>query len=206
VKYLEYDIIQIKMKEKIPNSYKEIETLSEETKSESEKIIKEENQELEEYKRLAEERLNQLKYLQADFDNYRKRFDKEKDQIIQLANENLIKELIVLLDDFESSVKLIENNMNKEGVELLQKKFFNILERHGLKEIEALGKRFNPNFHEVLCKELSKHDEDEILEEMQKGYLLCSKVIRPSKVKVSKGLKELDKINKETKPENKEKK
>jgi len=57
---------------------------------------------------------------------------------------------------------------------------------HGLKEIEALGKKFNPEFHEVLCKELSKHNEDEIIEEIQKGYILKSKVIRHSKVKVSK--------------------
>src|SRR3989344_3686935 len=70
---------------------------------------------IEESKRLAEERLNQLKYLQADFDNYRKKFDKEKEQIIKLANENLVKELIVILDDFEASLKSTENEKNKEG-------------------------------------------------------------------------------------------
>jgi len=68
----------------------------------------------------------------------------------------------------------------------LKKKFFDILENHGLKEIEALGKKFNPEFHDVFCKELSEHDEDEVIEEIQKGYCLYSKVIRPSKVKISK--------------------
>ncbi len=140
---------------------------------------------LEEYKKLSEERLNQIRYLQADFDNYRKKFEKEKENIIRLANENLINELIVVLDDFESSVKLIENEKNKEGIILIQKKFFSLLQKHGLVEIESMGKKFDPNFHEVLCKELSEHDEDEIIEEIQKGYVLCSKVIRPSKVKVS---------------------
>lgn len=142
--------------------------------------------ELEECKKLAEERLNQLKYLQADFDNYRKKFDKEKEQIIKLANENLIKELIIILDDFESSISLIGNENNKEGIELLHKKFFSILEKHGLKKIEAFGKKFDPNFHEVLCRELSKNEENEITAEIQRGYALHSKVIRPSKVKVAK--------------------
>jgi molecular chaperone GrpE len=182
--------------EKIQKPQKEIEKvekLAGEIKQESQKIIKEEKKleteteklkkELEEAKKLSEERLSQLKYLQADFDNYRKQFEKEREQIVKLANESLVKELIVILDDFESSIKLIEN---KEGIELLNKKFFSILEKHGLKKIEALGKKFNPNFHEVLCKELSSHDEDEIIEEIQRGYKLHSKVIRPSKVKISK--------------------
>jgi molecular chaperone GrpE len=192
--------------EKIQKPQKEIEKvekLAGEIKQESQKIIKEEKKleteteklkkELEEAKKLSEERLSQLKYLQADFDNYRKQFEKERESIIKLANENLIKELTVILDDFESSIKLIEN---KEGIELLNKKFFSILEKHGLKRIEALGKKFNPNFHEVLCKELSKREEDEVIEEIQKGYILKSKVIRPSKVKISKKEEQDLKINK----------
>ncbi|MDP1695488.1 MAG: nucleotide exchange factor GrpE [archaeon] len=148
--------------------------------------IKEANIELEEYKRLAEERFDKLKYLQADFDNYRKKFDKEKESIIRLANENLIQELIVILDDFESSIRLTESDKNKEGSLIMKKKFLNLLQKHGLKEIESLGKKFDPNFHDVLCKELSEHDDDVVIEEIQKGYILCSKVIRPAKVKISK--------------------
>jgi len=149
---------------------------------------------LEEVKKLAEERLNQLKYLQADFDNYRKQFEKEKEQIIKLSNENLIRELIIILDDFENSIKSIKNEENKKGIELLHKKFYNLLEKHGLKSIDALGKKFDPNFHEVLCNELSEKEEGHILEEIQKGYCLCSKVIRPSKVKVSKKLERNQKV------------
>lgn len=148
--------------------------------------IKEANIELEEYKRLAEERFDKLKYLQADFDNYRKKFDKEKESIIRLANENLIQELIVILDDFESSIRLTESDKNKEGSLIMKKKFLNLLQKHGLKEIESLGKKFDPNFHDVLCKELSEHDDNVVIEEIQKGYILCSKVIRPAKVKISK--------------------
>ena len=177
------------MKEKIQNSEKKIE-------ADTEKLKKE----LEDSKRLAEDRLNQLKYLQADFDNYRKRFEKEKEQIIKLANEALIKELIVILDDFDAAIKVLPEGENKKGLLALKKKFFDILTNQGLKEIEALGKKFNPELHEVLYKELSNHDEDEIIEEIQKGYTLKSKVIRTSKVKVSKNEHKQDlKINQTTK-------
>jgi len=183
-------------KEKIQKSEKKVEELAGEIKQESEKIIKEEKkiksetnelrEKLEKANKLAEERLNQLKYLQADFDNYRKQFDKEKEQIIKLANETLVKELIVVLDDFDAAIKISAEGENRKGLLTLKKKFFDILVNQELKEIEALGKRFNPEFHEVLCKELSKHNEDEVIEEIQKGYILKSKVIRTSKVKVSK--------------------
>ncbi len=159
-------------------------------KNEQDKEIEQEsanetNSELENYKKLVEKSLENLKYLQADFDNYRKKFDKEKESIIRLANENLIQELIVILDDFESSIRLTENDKNKEGILLMEKKFFDLLQKHGLKEIESLGKKFDPNFHDVLCKELSEHDDDVVIEEIRKGYILCSKVIRPTKVKIS---------------------
>lgn len=189
--------------EKINKSEKEVEKLVEEIKQESGEIIKEEKKikieiddlrkKLEKAEKLAEERLNQLKYLQADFDNYRKQFEKEKNNIIKLANETLIRELTVVLDDFDAAIKISKEIENKNGLLKIKKKFFDILVNQGLKEIEALGKKFNPEFHEVLCKELSKHNEDEIIEEIQKGYMLKSKVIRTSKVKVSKGLKKEDK-------------
>src|SRR3989338_4285708 len=83
---------------------------------------------LEEAKGLAEERLNHLKYLQADFDNYRKKFDKEKENIIKLSNENLIQELIIILDDFDNSIKLMGNEKDIEGTKILHKKFLNMLQ------------------------------------------------------------------------------
>jgi molecular chaperone GrpE len=152
--------------------------------------------ELEETKKLAEERLNNLKYMQADFENYQKKFDKEKEHIINLANEGLIKELITVLDDFDASINSL-GEKDRQGIELLRKKFFKILEKHGLCEIEALGKKFSPHFHEALCKECSDKEEDEIIGEIQKGYILKSKVIRPSKVKVAK--KKVKEDNKEEK-------
>jgi len=160
---------------------------------EKEKIIGLEDK-LKEKTKLAEQYLTQLKYLQADFDNYRKKLEKEKENLIKLSNENLIKELLVILDDFDSSIKLLTDDKNRQGFLMLKNKFFKILTVHGLKKIEALGKKFNPDFHETLYKEISEKEDGEIIEEIQKGYEFYSKVLRPSKVRVSKGLKSGEKI------------
>ncbi|MBC7219786.1 MAG: nucleotide exchange factor GrpE [Hadesarchaea archaeon] len=149
-----------------------------------EKLI-ELQREMEEKARLAEERLNQLKYLQADFDNYRKSLDREKEQIIELANEGLIKDLLVVLDDFERALQSMKEGKDKEGLLMLYKNFFKILEQHGLRPIEALGKKFDPYYHEAVLREKSDQEEGTIIGELQRGYMLKSKVIRHSKVKVA---------------------
>ncbi|MBI2671936.1 nucleotide exchange factor GrpE [Candidatus Woesearchaeota archaeon] len=141
--------------------------------------------ELEENKKIAEERLNQLKYLQADFDNYRKKFEKEKIDVIRLANENLIKELIVILEDLGRSLNQINDEKTRHGLNMIHDNFLNILRKHGLKEIEAVGKKFDYKLHEAVTKEQSEIDDGLILEEIQKGYILNGKVIKPSLVKVS---------------------
>lgn len=155
--------------------------------------INELKEKLEKANKLAEERLNQLKYLQADIENLRKRFEKERSEIIRIANNLLIKELLVVLDNFDAAIKVTEEGKNKKGLLMLEKKFFDILVGHGLKEIEAIGSQFNPNFHEALCKEFSKKQDNEVIDVIQKGYTLDLKIIRTSKVSVSKGLKREDK-------------
>jgi molecular chaperone GrpE len=140
--------------------------------------------ELEKKDKQIQEQETKLKYLQAEFDNYRKYFEKEKQNIIELANENLIKELLIIVDDFERALDSIKDEKNKQGLKLLHQNFFKILENHGLKKMEALGKKFDPYLHEAVMKEESDK-ENIIIEEFQKGYILKSKVIRPSKVKIS---------------------
>lgn len=152
-----------------------------------EKIIDQLNKHLNEKSKLAEDRLTQLKYLQADFDNYRKKFDKEKEDIIKLANENLVKELIIIVDEFELSLNEVKDEKIKKGLELIHKNLLKILDKHGLKQIECLGKKFDHNYHEVLMKENSDKD-GIVLEEFQKGYMLRNKVIRTSKVKIGENL------------------
>ncbi len=139
---------------------------------------------LEQQTKVAEERLNQLKYLQADFDNYRKHFEKEKEEIRKLASESLIKELLTILDDFDGALKSDQNN---KGLRLLYEKLIKILGTAGLQPIVSLGKHFDPHYHEALMREASKKEEGIILEELQRGFVLSGKVIRPSRVKISGG-------------------
>ena len=141
--------------------------------------------ELEEQTRQAEERLDQLKYLQADFDNFRKWNAKEKDAITALANERLIQDLLVILDDFERALPSLENEKNKEGMQMVYKKLIKILAEYGLEPIECVGKKFDPNSHEALCREPCGKETNTVLEDLGKGYRLKSKVIRPSKVKIA---------------------
>ncbi len=141
--------------------------------------------ELEEKTRQAEERLEQLKYLQADFDNFRKWHAKEKDVITTLANERLIHDLLVILDDFERALPALEQEKNKEGMQMVYKKLIKILSAYGLEPIECVGKKFDPNSHEALCKEQCGEETGTILEDLGKGYRLKSRVIRPSKVKIA---------------------
>jgi len=141
--------------------------------------------ELEERTRQAEERLDQLKYLQADFDNFRKWNAKEKDAITTMANERLIQDLLVILDDFERALPSLEQEKNKEGMQMIYKKLLKILSGYGLEPIECVGKKFDPNSHEALCREQCGEKTNIILEDLGKGYRLKSKVIRPSKVKIA---------------------
>ena len=145
---------------------------------------------LEDQTRLADERLNHLKYLQADFDNFRKWSEKEKASIIALANENLIKDLLVILDDFEQALPSLEREENREGMKMVQKKLVKILKEYGLQPIECKGEKFDPQFHDVICKERCSEESNTILEDISKGYQLKSKVIRPSKVKIAEHIAE----------------
>jgi molecular chaperone GrpE len=131
------------------------------------------------------------KYLRlyAEFDNARKRWEKEKQETIKLANFSLIKELIVILDEMEQGLRMAKDYAQEKiykGLEIMYNNFFNILKKRGLKKIETRDKFFDPHLHEIVTtKELEKDcDKPKILEEVQSGYLLEDKVIRPAKVVV----------------------
>lgn len=128
-----------------------------------------------------------LQRLQADFENYRRLIEKQRRELVEYAHADLIEKLLPILDSFELALK---NRDKKEdfikGVELIFAQLYQFLEKEGLRKIEAEGKKFDPYRHEVLMTEKSDKEEDVILEELQKGYMLCNKVIRHSKVKVSK--------------------
>jgi len=145
--------------------------------------------------RNAEKLENQLKYLQADFDNFRKFSEKEKASIITVANETLIKDLLVILDDFAQALPSLELEQNKEGMKMIQRKLMKIMSEYGLEPIDCVGKKFDPNLHEVICIERSEEEANTILEDFCSGYQLKTKVIRPSKVKIAEHIRECGENN-----------
>ncbi len=131
-----------------------------------------------------EELESSLKKVMADFDNYRKRMNKEKQRIRKLAAEDMMCDLLEVLDDFERALE--EEDIERDGIEMIYKKFFDTLKEHGLEEIEE-NEDFDPNYHEcVQSVEAEDVESDKIIEVFQKGYKLNDKVIRPSRVKVAK--------------------
>lgn len=130
--------------------------------------------------------------LQADFENTRKRQEKDRQEFIRFANEGIIVELLNILDDLERTVNLAESNTADwpaflKGVEMILAHLYDMLKEHGIKQIEAQGKIFDPHLHEALMQTENKDlPEHTVVEELQKGYLLNDRVIRTAKVKVSK--------------------
>ncbi len=147
-----------------------------------------------EYQKLVDEAAeNKDKYVRlfAEFDNARKRMDREKIEFVKYANEELLMEFIGLFDNLELSLNAVKNQDQKtdsviKGIEMVLIQAQEILKKNGVTVIEAKGKPFDPHMHEVLMQEPTDECEEGIvLEEFQKGYLLGEKVIRTVKVKVS---------------------
>ena len=164
----------------------------EETEETIVSLAKTEYLELKEEAEKANEYKNQILRLHADFENSRKRFEKDKQDFVKFANEGIIFELLNVLDDLERTISLAESKHQDlpvflKGVEMILAHLYELLKENGVKPIEAEGKIFDPNFHEALMQiEDNQLPEHTVVEEMQKGYLLNQRVIRTSKVKVSK--------------------
>ena len=148
-------------------------------------------QALEEERAEKEEYLRLLQRTRADFENYRRRIDRERRDFINRANERLFLELLPVLDNMERALQ-VEGEPSAaaiiEGVELIYRQFLEILKREGVTPIEAQGKPFNPEVHEaVLQVEDAAAEAGTVVEEVQRGYMLHDRVLRPSMVKVAKG-------------------
>lgn len=128
-----------------------------------------------------------LQRLQAEFENYKKRTDKETADRAKFANTRLIEKLLGVLDNFELALKneCADETFSK-GVKMVYKQLSAVLSDEGLKEIECKGKVFDPHLHEAMMQEETDKKTNTILEELQKGYELNGRVIRHSKVKVAK--------------------
>ncbi len=155
--------------------------------------------ELDNVKKQLEEEKDRCLRLNAEFDNFRKRILKEREEFIKYANEKLILELIDVLESLERGIENTKKSDDKdkliEGMELVYKQFKNVLEKNGLTPIKALGEKFDHYKHEAMMQTITDEcDEGTILEEFARGYMLNGKVIRYSKVRVSKN-KEIEDIN-----------
>lgn len=124
--------------------------------------------------------------LAADFDNYRKRTQRQTQEVIARANENLFCQLLPVLDNFSIALSSLADQSVLKGMTMIYDQLMGVLEAEGVKVIETIGCSFNPMVHEAVshdhCPELP---EDAIIEELRKGYTLGGKVIRPAAVKVN---------------------
>ncbi len=144
---------------------------------------------------LAEEKAKAEGYLanwqraQADFINYKKRAEQEKEEFVRFANAALMYSLLPVLDDLERALASLPAELEDltwvDGIRLIDRKLRTSLEAQGLKEIEAVGKEFDPNLHEAVRQ--AGGQENIVTEELQKGYKLHDRVIRPAMVVVGNG-------------------
>jgi molecular chaperone GrpE len=145
---------------------------------------------LEEERRRADDYLNRLKYLQADFENFQKRAKKEINALSEAGVRKVMTELLTILDELDCALeagrKMGENKAIIEGVEIVRKKLFEIMRKEGVERIQSVGQRFDPNRHEAVVQ---VHVEDAhvgmVVEEIRPGYAFRGQVIRPSLVKVA---------------------
>lgn len=133
------------------------------------------------------EYLDGWKRAKADFINYQKEEAKRIEEILKFGNEALIKELLPVLDSFELSFTMSDvDDKTKKGMEIIYSQLKDILNKHGLESIKALGEKFDPGIHESLAEVESDKETGTVVEELSRGWKLNGKVIRPARVKISK--------------------
>jgi molecular chaperone GrpE len=134
-----------------------------------------------------EELISTLQRLQADFENFRKRAQRDQDALVARAGERIVKELLPVLDDLERALEAAESHEEaklEDGVKLVHRQLEQLLEKEGLAPVETDGK-FDPNVHEALLTQPSESEEGSVIEVLQKGYRLGDRVLRPARVVVA---------------------
>jgi molecular chaperone GrpE len=156
--------------------------------------------EIKEWKKKHDEVKDNLLWVSADFDNFKKRALKEKEEDLKFSQAKLLKEMLTVADNLERAVSALPPGDSdkgflslKQGVELTLKQFQAVMEKHGVTKIKALGVKFDPRFHEVMFQEVTdQFPDDTVMEELQSGYLLQERVLRPALVKVAKNKPTVD--------------
>lgn len=148
-------------------------------------------QQLELKEREAKENYDRFLRQVAELENFKKRVARDKAEAIQYANESLVRDLLPILDNLERAVEHAKGGGNGkplvEGVEMVLKGFLDVLNKHGVTQISALGEKFNPDRHEAVAQVASEdHEPNTVVEEHHKGYYLLDRLLRPSLVSVAK--------------------
>jgi len=147
------------------------------------------NDPLEELRREKDSLQDRLLRTAAEFDNYRKRVERERRDLADYMKADILAELLPIVDNFERALQAPSSDIDslRKGVELIHKQMHDFLRKRGVTPIEALGADFDPNFHQAVIHETSpSHREGEVIEELQRGYMLGDKLLRPAMVKVAK--------------------
>ncbi|MDQ2941634.1 MAG: nucleotide exchange factor GrpE, partial [Chloroflexota bacterium] len=145
--------------------------------------------ELDEARQQSEEHVHNWQRTAADFANYKRRTDEERSALGEFAKALLITKLLGVLDDFDRALESIPDEVHEgwvEGIRLVERKLRGVLESEGVTQIEALGQPFDPNLHEaVVHEETTDYPDNQVIAELQRGYRLRDRVIRPALVKVA---------------------
>ncbi|MBE9547749.1 MAG: nucleotide exchange factor GrpE [Proteobacteria bacterium] len=152
---------------------------------------------LEEKEKEAAENYDKFLRASAELDNYKKRVAKERADLIRYGNETLIKDMLPIIDSLDRALEHAGNSEDFDafikGLTLVQEQFLGCLEKHGVEMVQSTGLDFDPNMHEAMLQvESENHEENKIVEEFEKGYLLNGRLLRPARVSVSKSIKKED--------------
>ena len=134
---------------------------------------------------------DKLLRLQAEFENYRKRVERERGELYQHGRDDVLLQFLPVVDNFERALSSLETSEGdaealRHGVELIHKQFKDALSKFGLEAVEAVGQAFDPHVHEAVTTEVTdKHKENTVIQEFQRGYKIGDRLLRPAKVKVA---------------------
>lgn len=152
--------------------------------------IKELEEKLTQAESSAKEKHDKLLYLHAELENFKKRNQREKEEFLKYSNEHILRGLLSIMDHLEKACSHSEHPNREsvvEGVTMTLKELKNLMTKHGVKEVESLGKPFDPHFHEAIAQQESdKVTPNHIITEHQKGYIYRDRLLRPARVVISK--------------------
>lgn len=181
---------QEEQEEKVENETNEVEQEEQGDEQTQEEELTEEQKKIEQLEKEKEELNNRLLRVHADYDNFRRRTREEKERDAKYRSQNLVEEILPVLDNFERALNVETTNDESksilQGMDMIYRQLLDALKKEGVSVIDAVGKPFDPNYHQAVMQVNEEgYESNTVVEELQKGYMLKDRVIRPSMVKVN---------------------